>query len=131
MNSQEVLWTDALELKDIFHSYGVNFKLLPRIYEGIGSKQVKKYMQSVMAAKVAKDQVYDTLIAARREKTKVRVEEIVEDYVRMLMEGNNSNSSEVWKELTRQGNYKNYQFTCDNLPILLRCGHFICAKCER
>jgi hypothetical protein len=35
LNEQETLWVDALELKEIFHSFGVNLKLLPRVYETI------------------------------------------------------------------------------------------------
>jgi hypothetical protein len=100
LNLQEVLWVDALELKDIFHSYGVNFKLLPQIYELVSSKQVRRSIQSVMAAKVAKDHVHDTILAARRDDRSIRAEELIEDYLRLLMEGNNTNSSEVWKELT-------------------------------
>ena len=32
LNNQEVFWVDALELKEIFHSHGINFKLLHRVY---------------------------------------------------------------------------------------------------
>ena len=55
-------------------------------------------MQSVMAAKVAKDSLTETLLLSRIE-SKVSEARVVEDYLRLLMEGNNSNSSEVWKEL--------------------------------
>lgn len=62
---------DSLELKEIFHSYGVNFKLLPRVYDSVNSKQVRRHIQSVMAAKIAKDQVYDSLLQARRDDSRI------------------------------------------------------------
>lgn len=46
----------------MFHSFGVNLKFLPQVYEGVGNKNVRKCMQSVMAAKVAKDIAYDSII---------------------------------------------------------------------
>lgn len=52
-----------------------------------------------MAAKVAKDNLYENLFQNRKEDIQVRSERIIEDYVRFLMEGNNSNSSEIWKEI--------------------------------
>jgi hypothetical protein len=72
LNSQETLWVDALELKEIFHNFGVNFKLLPRVYDAVGSKHVKKYLQSVMTAKVAKDHLYDILLQNRKEENRVK-----------------------------------------------------------
>lgn len=99
LNSQETLWIDSLELKEIFHNFGVNFKLLPRVYTAVGNKQVKRCLQSVMAAKVAKDNLYETLFQNRKEDTRVRAERVIEDYIGLLMEGNNSNSSEIWKEI--------------------------------
>jgi len=55
----------ALELKELFHSNGVNFKCLPRVYSEVQNKQVKRYLHTVMAAKVAKDQINEALAEAR------------------------------------------------------------------
>lgn len=59
LSNQEQLWVDALQLKEIFHYYGVNFKYLPKVYAEVTNKHVKKYIQSVMAAKVAKQMITD------------------------------------------------------------------------
>ena len=74
-------------------------KFLPQVYEGVGNKNVRKCMQSVMAAKVAKDIAYDSILSSRKHNKKISAQRIVEDYLRLLMEGNNNNSSEAWKEL--------------------------------
>ena len=77
LSSQELLWVDGLELKDIFHSFGVNFKLLPKVYESISNQSVRKYVQSVMGAKVAKDIVNQSIFQARKQNKKVSPEIIV------------------------------------------------------
>jgi len=46
-----------------------------------------------MAAKVAKDQLYDSILQARRGDTRINIEEMIEDYLKLLMEGDNTNSS--------------------------------------
>lgn len=56
---------DALELKEIFHSFGVNLKALPAVYAEVGNKFVKKYIMTVMAAKVAKDIVNKLALQTR------------------------------------------------------------------
>ena len=33
LSNQQTIWVDALELKDIFHSHGVNFKMIPEVHE--------------------------------------------------------------------------------------------------
>lgn len=70
------------------------------MYDSVQNKHVRKYIQSVMAAKVAKDHINDTFLSVRLEGENMQVESIIDDYLRMLMEGNNTNSSEAWKELT-------------------------------
>ena len=51
-----------------------------------------------MVAKVAKDIVNQSIFKARNQNKKLSSQIIVQDYLRLLMEGNN-NSSEAWKEL--------------------------------
>lgn len=65
LDSQEYLWVDCLELKEIFHSYGVNLKYLPKIYGEVENKQIKKYIHSVMTAKVGKE-MFNHLILQQR-----------------------------------------------------------------
>lgn len=60
-------------------------KFLPQVYEGVGNKNVRKCMQSVMAAKVAKDIAYDSILLSRKQKKKVSAQRNVEDYLRLLM----------------------------------------------
>lgn len=52
-----------------------------------------------MAAKVAKDIVNENILKARKQNKRISAEMIVQDYLRLLMQGNNSNSSQAWKEL--------------------------------
>ena len=47
------------------------------MYEGVQNKHVRKYLQSVMAAKVAKDHMYDTFYAVRRDSDNVQIEALV------------------------------------------------------
>ena len=48
------------------------------MYEGVQNKQVRRYIQSVMVAKVAKDHIYETFIAVRKSaKNSVEVESLV------------------------------------------------------
>jgi len=42
-------------------------------------------MQSVMAAKEAKDIAYDSILLSRKQNKKVSAQRIVEDYLRLLM----------------------------------------------
>jgi len=55
----------------------VNFKFLPQVYESVGNKNVRKYMQSVMTAKVAKDIAYSSILEARKQSKKVSAQRIV------------------------------------------------------
>ena len=77
------MWVDALELKDLFHAHGVNFKLLPKVYDAVNNKNVRKYIQSVIAAKVVKDFVWQQLVEWRLEgsDTKLKVEEMVKSSI--------------------------------------------------
>lgn len=93
LDSQEQLWVNALELKELFHSHGVNLKSLPRVYSLIQNKQVRKYVHSVMAAKVGKDSIIETLAVSRKEGRQINSKVIVEECLRLLLEGNNSASS--------------------------------------
>jgi len=59
----------------------------------VTNKYVKKYLQSVMAAKVAKDYIHKVLADTRQENSRVPATLIIEDIIKMLMEGGNSQSS--------------------------------------
>lgn len=89
----------ALELKDLFHNFGVNFKYLPRVYAEVTGKYTKKYVHTVMVAKVVKYYMIESVIEGKRQTKQVPAQIIVEDGYRVIFEGNNSNSSELWKEI--------------------------------
>lgn len=94
LNSQETLWVDALELKEIFHSYGVNLKCLPAVHNEVSNKHVKKYIQTVMAAKIAKDLINEICLQSRSEgqKGKENPAILYEDCIRSFVEGNSASS---------------------------------------
>ena len=75
---------DSLELKDIFHEYGVNLKSLGKVYGFLQNNQVKKQVHSVMAAKAAKDIIFAELRGGSRNSPSDSIR-AVEDYLKYLM----------------------------------------------
>lgn len=62
----------------MFHSFGVNLKLLPRIYAEVSNKHVKRQLMTVMAAKVAKElvgQAYAEVFVEGQSASRVRMVE--------------------------------------------------------
>ena len=63
------------------------------MYEATSSKHVRRYIQSVMAAKVAKEYLYNEILLERLNGGQIQMVELVDSYVKLVMEGNNTNSS--------------------------------------
>jgi hypothetical protein len=79
---------------------GVNLKYLPRVYNEISNKYMKKYVHTTMVAKIAKDYIFESVVNFKKDENKFSIVKIVEETFRLIMEGSNSNSNEIWKELS-------------------------------
>lgn len=54
---------------------------------------MKKYIQTVMAAKVAKELINQAVVQSRLEDISTNSEELVEEFIRNFIEGSNSSGS--------------------------------------
>lgn len=61
LSSEDIYVTNIGDLRELLHYRGVNMKLLYKVLTETSNKFVKKYVQTCLAAKVAKDSINKTL----------------------------------------------------------------------
>lgn len=54
LSCQDIYFANGTQIKDLMHSKGINMKYLPVLYNEITNKLVKKYVHSLMVAKIVK-----------------------------------------------------------------------------
>lgn len=67
------------------HQRGINLKYLPMLYTEVTNKSVKKYINTIMVAKVAKDEILQNVASLRKNGGRVSIKNTVEDSIRLLV----------------------------------------------
>lgn len=70
-----------------------------------------------MIAKIAKDFIFENLIVVKKEDYNVSTVKVLEESLRLIIEGNNSNSSEIWKEISLRFK-KAYSIPINNTELI-------------
>ena len=57
LSGEDIYVTNVFDLKEYLHEQGINLKLLPKLLAETKNKFVKKYLQTCLVAKIAKDDI--------------------------------------------------------------------------
>lgn len=82
-------------------------KNLPQIFIQTQNKFLKRYLQTVLIAKIVKDEIILRILMKRKEESNYPPEKVIESTIKALVEGKSASNNELWKKmaLTFRRNY--------------------------